>query len=78
MADWSISNKSYNIENYQEVERLSNLEKQIIIIAFIFQIIIFFVTQFFEITFATKVKKRIIRSKKIWEEENYPINQFFT
>ena len=65
MADWSISNKSYNIENYQEVERLSNLEKQIIIIAFIFQIIIFFVTQFFEITFATKVKKRIIRSKKI-------------
>ena len=59
MSDWSISEKSYNLENYQEVEKLSNLEKQIIIIAFVLQIIIFFVTQFFEVTFASKVKKKI-------------------
>ena len=58
MSDWSISEKSYNLENYQEVEKLSNLEKQIIIIAFVLQIIIFFVTQFFEVTFASKVKKK--------------------
>jgi hypothetical protein len=64
LSDWSISNKSYNIENYKEVERLSNLEKQIIIIAFILQIIIFFVTQFFEISFATKIKKKIVKNKK--------------
>ena len=65
MSDWSISEKSYNLENFQEVERLSNLEKQIIIIAFILQIIIFFVTQFFEITFASKVKKNIRQNRKI-------------
>jgi hypothetical protein len=65
MSDWSISEKSYNLENFQEVERLSNLEKQIIIIAFILQIIIFFVTQFFEITFASKVKKNIKQNRKI-------------
>ena len=65
MSDWSINEKSYNLENFQEVERLSNLEKQIIIIAFILQIIIFFVTQFFEITFASKVKKNIRQNKKI-------------
>ena len=65
ISDWSISEKSYNLENFQEVERLSNLEKQIIIIAFILQIIIFFVTQFFEITFASKVKKNIRQNRKI-------------
>jgi hypothetical protein len=65
MSDWSISEKSYNLENYQEVEKLSNLEKQIIIIAFILQIIIFFVTQFFEVTFASKVKKNIKQNRKI-------------
>ena len=65
MSDWSISEKSYNLENFHEVERLSNLEKQIIIIAFILQIIIFFVTQFFEITFASKVKKNIRQNRKI-------------
>ena len=77
ISDWSINEKSYNLENYQEVERLSNLEKQIIIIAFILQIIIFFVTQFFEVTFASKVKKKIRQSNKLWEEENYQINLFF-
>ena len=65
ISDWSISEKSYNLENFQAVERLSNLEKQIIIIAFILQIIIFFVTQFFEITFASKVKKNIRQNRKI-------------
>ena len=65
ISDWSISEKSYNLENYQEVEKLSNLEKQIIIIAFVLQIIIFFVTQFFEVTFAAKVKKNIKQNRKI-------------
>ena len=65
ISDWSINEKSYNLENYQEVERLSNLEKQIIIIAFILQIIIFFVTQFFEVTFASKVKKKIRQSNSL-------------
>ena len=59
ISDWSISEKSFNLENYQNVERLSGLEKKIIILAFVLQIIIFFVTQFFEITFASKVKKNI-------------------
>ena len=65
MSDWSVTVKSENIKNYQEVERLSDLEKKVIIIAFLLQIIIFFVTQFFEVTFASKVKKNIKQSKKI-------------
>ena len=61
ISDWSLSYKSLDLNNYQEIEKLSNLEKKLIIFAFILQIIIFFVTQFFEITFASKVKKRLSR-----------------
>ena len=61
ISDWSLSYKSLDLSNYQEIEKLSNLEKKLIIFAFILQIIIFFVTQFFEITFASKVKKKLSR-----------------
>ena len=61
ISDWSLSYKSLDLSNYQEIEKLSNLEKKLILFAFILQIIIFFVTQFFEITFASKVKKKLSR-----------------
>ena len=57
ISDWSLSYKSLDLSNYQEIEKLSNLEKKLIIFAFVLQIVIFFVTQFFEITFASRVKK---------------------
>ena len=61
ISDWSLSNKSLDLSNYQEIEKLSNLEKKLIIFAFVLQIVIFFVTQFFEITFASRVKKKLTR-----------------
>ena len=61
VSDWSLSYKSLDLSNYQEIEKLSNLEKKLIIFAFVLQIVIFFVTQFFEITFASKVKKKLSR-----------------
>ena len=61
ISDWSLSYKSLDLSNYQEIEKLSNLEKKLIIFAFVLQIIIFFVTQFFEITFASKVKRKLSR-----------------
>ena len=61
VSDWSLSYKSLDLSNYQEIEKLSNLEKKLIIFAFVLQIIIFFVTQFFEITFASKVKRKLSR-----------------
>ena len=61
VSDWSLSYKSLDLSNYQEIEKLSNLEKKLIIFAFVLQIVIFFVTQFFEITFASRVKKKLTR-----------------
>ena len=61
ISDWSLSYKSLDLSNYQEIEKLSNLEKKLIIFAFVLQIVIFFVTQFFEITFASKVKRKLSR-----------------
>ena len=61
ISDWSLSYKSLDLSNYQEIEKLSNLEKKLIIFAFVLQIVIFFVTQFFEITFASRVKKKLTR-----------------
>ena len=61
VSDWSLSYKSLDLSNYQEIEKLSNLEKKLIIFAFVLQIVTFFVTQFFEITFASRVKKKLTR-----------------